>query len=212
MADREDALWSSVEKQTEATNTKLQKSVDVVTMQIGKSFSDTFAQVIAQGGDMSDALTQAAQRMAEQFIESTIEMIIYWTALRAIMSVLPGGAAAFQGMAQAAYPGISSVMFNTAGATFAGGKQFGFEGMVDQPTMFLAGESGPENVSISPLSGGGTSSAAAGSGGVTIGSVNVSVAVHGVSDPRAIADEVGLEIVKAIKGRGQLNFTGPSIF
>jgi hypothetical protein len=61
----------------------------------------------------------------------------------------------------------------------------GGSGMVTKPTLFLAGEGGREEYAFS-----GTNKSLSTSGGITIGSVNVTVQVAEGDDPKKVADVV----------------------
>ena len=75
---------------------------------------------------------------------------------------------------------------------------------VSKPTLFMGGEAGPERVSFTPLRAGAGGGAARGGGSRT---VNVgAIHVHGITDPKA----VGLEIVKRIRGMGEIDFRRPA--
>lgn len=195
------AHTKAVEKEME----KVAKSTGDTAMYIGKTFGSAFAQVVVEGGDMADAMQKAAIKMAEQFIESTIEMIIYWTALRAVMTLLPGGAAAFQTAAQSAYPGVSQMMFSQAGTAFAGSAAIGGSFFADRPTMALFGEAGPEVATFSPMSGGG--SMGGGGSGESTQVNNITVNVNGGMVDEKTLSKIGQYIVQTIRGQGQIAFT-----
>ncbi len=72
--------------------------------------------------------------------------------------------------------------------------------MVTSPTWFLAGEAGPERATFTP--GGNVASSMGAGGSINIGPINI----YGVNDPVQLARIVGNEIIREIRGRGQLNF------
>ena len=93
---------------------------------------------------------------------------------------------------------------------FATGADF----ITDRPTNLLVGEGGEgERVQVTPLSqGGGGSSSSTGANGDTYYFTFGDIVAQGVSDPRAFANKIALLISQAIRGRGQINATGKSIF
>jgi hypothetical protein len=94
--------------------------------------------------------------------------------------------------------------------SFVGGAfhALGTDTLVDQPTPFVAGESGPERVSVSPLySGGGSSSSAAASGGGgTTANVNLSVTLNHMGSGSVDVNAIGQALLQMIRGQGQLQF------
>jgi len=75
----------------------------------------------------------------------------------------------------------------------------GFSGLVSQPTMFLAGEAGPEHVRVTPMSQPGFTGAAGGSVHFTI---NVS-AWDAADMDRYVRDKLGPHLMKYIQGVGR---------
>jgi hypothetical protein len=90
----------------------------------------------------------------------------------------------------------------------------GADFIADRPTRLLVGEGGQgERVQVTPLSqGGGGSSSSTGANGDTYYFTFGDIVAQGVSDPRAFANKIALLISQAIRGRGQINATGKSIF
>jgi hypothetical protein len=90
----------------------------------------------------------------------------------------------------------------------------GADFIADKPTMLQVGEGGQgERVQVTPLSqGGGGSSSSTGANGDTYYFTFGDIVAQGVSDPRAFANKIALLISQAIRGRGQINATGKSIF
>lgn len=173
-----------MEKESEAALKKMADVVKGVSGQIGNDLGSAFAKSLVEGKDFTAQMQDAFKRMAEQIIEKIIQMIVEWEVFTALTGFGP-----------------------TAGIGAAGLKSLGFatggSAVVDQPTMFMAGEAGPELATFSPLgsSGGGSS------GGGTVNNINVSVTANGIDDPQELARKVGPAIIQEIRGMGQLNFT-----
>ncbi len=85
------------------------------------------------------------------------------------------GFAMGRSLAQGIILGMQSGLANIAGALPVVGAQHGFSGVVTRPTLFLAGEAGPESVNITP---GGAS------GGIHIENLNVSGTGNAGADVR----------------------------
>jgi hypothetical protein len=145
------------------------------------SFNTAMAQMIVAGKNFTDTMDQAFINMGEDIIKMILKMIEEWAVFQALTGL--GGMSAVRASAISGFIPAAE----------------GFSGMVSKPTLFLAGEAGPEHVNITPS--GGYSSSTDNSVG------NVTVNVYGITDPRRIADEVGRQIATSIRGRGQVNFT-----
>jgi hypothetical protein len=91
---------------------------------------------------------------------------------------------------------------------FGGGHALGGTVMVDRPTLFMAGEGGPEMASFTPMASMASTppGSSGGSGGVTIGTLSVVTTVQGVKDTDAMARDLGRKIVEQIRGAGQIAF------
>ena len=163
---------------------------------LSNAVGQSFASMIVDGKNFFESFDAAMKNLARSFIAAVTEMMIKWAAFKLLTGVMGGAALGFDGAAM----GGGSFM------GLPGMNASGFEGVVDRPTTFMAGDGGLERVSITPLNSGGGGPSGGASGGTSIGSVSVAVSVHGVTDPDAIADKVGLAIVKKIRGTGQLNF------
>jgi len=108
---------------------------------------------------------------------------------------------------------INELFFPLYAMAVPKGFALGGDFITDRPMSMMVGEGGqPERVTVSPISsGGGSSGGATGpSGGMsfTFGDINI----QGITDPRKLADQIALLITQAIRGRGQLNMTGASIY
>jgi hypothetical protein len=148
--------------------------------------SQAFAKSIVEGKRFGDSMKQVFQNMAEAFIAYVAEMTMKWLAFVALKAAT-GGAGGF---------------FMAEGGTM----------LVDKPTLFVAGEAGPEIASFTPLSklaGAGTSDSGASAGGASTVNINmggISNNISGVNNPDAIADAIGEKIISRIRGRGELDF------
>lgn len=185
VAESNQKLHEQIDKDTE----KMEKQAIQTIDKIGGSFFTGFGQMIVDGKSFTETMTEAFKSMAKQIISDIIRIATEWAILTS-MGFPVGGFGGF------------------AAKAFGGGMATGGDVMVDKPTLFLAGEAGPERATFTPLANMGRSAAAGGGsgGGVTIGTVGVSVTVNGVSDPNKIADQVGLKIIERIRGAGQLGF------
>lgn len=191
MLDGEAAMTEYADKQQEK---QLQKWVEQSKSAIdfvGNSFGTATARMLVEGKDFTEEMSKAFTNMAEHIIEKIIQMIAEWAIFTALSGF--GGPVGMIGAA-----GLKSSGFAMAeGGTVR----------VDQPTLFMAGEAGPEMASFTPLSrmGGSTGGGGGGGGDIHIGSINTTV--QGVQNTDQIAREVGLKIVQQIRGQGQLDFT-----
>jgi hypothetical protein len=180
-----------------------QKKAEEVGKVMGKDFADMANSMIFDSKNIGQAFQSMIQKMVQQFITHVIEMIFEWLALKAIMSIWPGGAAAYVGTANAAYPALAQATYaQTAGSA---GHAIGGSVFADQPTMAMFGEGGPEIATFTPMTGGGAKRLnGGGSGGVSFGDINITVS--GVKDPDQIARTIGQKIIQQIRGQGQINF------
>lgn len=138
--------------------------------QMGRDIGDAFAKMIVEGKDFTQQMQQAFTRMAEQIISDIVRIEIEWAVLEAM-----------------GYPAGGGGFF---GGAFASGGSV----VVDKPTMFLAGEAGPEMATFTPLgsSGGGGGGGGAGS----IGAVNINLSVGSIqgNDPAGTLQMLSEEI------------------
>jgi len=164
---------------------------------ISSGFGNAIGAMVVEGQSLSQSMDQVFTKMAESFIGQVTEMIVVWAALKALMMISPGGAAAFQGMATAAFPQIAANVYGSSVPKMASGGTM----IADQPTLAVFGEAGPEMATFSPMGGGRSS----GGGGDTY-NINLQTHVYGVTDPKQIADQIGPLIVQNIRGRGNIGF------
>ena len=146
-----------------------------------------FAQMIVYHKSWHDSFVNFTKDAESQFISMVATMIEKWL----LFTALTGGGASV-GFASA-FTGYKPA----ASAT-------GFDGLVDGPTPFLAGEAGQtEHVQISPLGSGSSSGGGGGSSQNT--SVSVSVTAAGVvTDLTAFANMMAQKTAQAIRGQGQI--------
>lgn len=148
---------------------------------IGSSIGGAFARSIVEGKDFANEMQKAFKDMAMQIISDIIRIEVEWAILTAM-----------------GFPGAGGGLGGFGGFFPTGGSR-----VVDRPTMFVAGDAGPEQVSFTPLAGGGGTSGAVGGGAMN---VSVQVTANGVSDPNELARKIGPAIIQEIRGMGQLNF------
>lgn len=186
-----------------------------VAQGFSSAFSNAFAQTLVEGKKFTDAFKDEFKHMAEAIIADIVRMIVEMEIFNSLMSFGLGGGGGLLGgllgggrpnpLGPSGVPGYANYASLGPSANFAMGGDF----LVDQPTLIGVGEGGEtERVSISPLSQGG---GGGGGSGTTIGSVEVNLHVHGVSDPREIAEQTAPYLIDIIRGRGNLSFTGPNI-
>lgn len=174
--------------------------------QVGQIFASTFqgavsevgkdtAQMIVEHKSWHDATISLTKDVESQFISMVTTMIEKWL----IFEALTGGGASV---------GFAN---NFVGGAF---HALGTDTMVDTPTPFVAGESGPERVTVTPMyAGGGSSGSAAGGqggGGASVGSTQIVVNVSAagvVSDLNAFANLIGQKVRQSVAGQGQLPLT-----
>ena len=171
----------------DAAQDAMQKKAKAIGDVMGKDLGTAVADWVMKGESFTQSMQHLFEQMAEQFIEKVIMMAVEWAVLKAVMSIYPGGAAAYTTMSNAAYPAVAQGAYQGIGQ--GGAQAEGGTYRVDQPTMFMAGEAGPEIATFTPLSdinnpnagggGGGnvTSSSGGGSGPITVGDINVSLSL-----------------------------------
>ena len=173
--------FRAIDTDVQAHMVSVKKIIDVVSKDIASSFSTAVGDMLFEGKSFAESITKAFKDMAKQIIMDIVRMEIEWMIWMSLRSSF-GGPFAFLG-------GYAS-----GGTVYA-----------DKPTMAIFGEAGPEIATFTPVSGIGGGSTQTKGGGSSVG--NVYVNVSGVNDPRIIAAEVGHEIIKAIRGQGQISFT-----
>jgi hypothetical protein len=165
-----------------------QKQAEKIFNQIGSDFGNAFAQMIVEGKSFTEQMQQAFTRMAEQIISDLVriimeqELLFMWQSMTGTVgsgNLLGGGGGGFGGM------------FATGGSV-----------VVDKPTMFMAGEGGPEIASFTPVgqAGGGDSG---GSGG-SVGNVQITLNVDHIqgNDPSGTLDMLSDQIRReTVSGR-----------
>jgi hypothetical protein len=145
--------------------------------------SQAFAQMVVEGNNFVDSMKTAFKNLAESFISAVTQMIAKW----AIFTALTG------------MGGSSAVVGGFLGITKA---QSGFSGMVDKPTLFMAGEAGPEYVHVTP---GGEGGGGGGTSNVIVGDIHVNVSVGQLDSAGArqvlesLADELRRGTVDAVR-------------
>lgn len=182
-----------LEKQTAEHQKEMNKRAQIAkqfTDQMAGDFGKAVAVMVVEGKSFTQEMSKAFTNMAEQIIEMIVKMIAEWMVFEALTG-LGGGAAAF-----------GARMF----PQFAGGQAVGGSTTVDTPTLFMAGEAGPEIATFTPMgSTAGSALSGGGGGNIQIGSVVTNV--NGVTNPDQIAQQVGMKIIQQIRGQGQLPFT-----
>lgn len=169
-----------------------EKAFTQTVTKMSVDWSQHITNMVFEGEKWKVTFTDLLKDVVKEFFQAMVQMEIRYAAFSALtgMGFLGGGGRSIP----AGLPG------------FAGGFANGFEGTVNGPTLFLAGEAGPESVSITPMAKSPSSAAqvstTAGSQSVSIGDIHV----HGVQDPKKFADMVGQEIITRIRGRGELDF------
>lgn len=180
---------------------------------VTQGFSNSVAKMLVEGANFGEAMKAVGIQTAELIISKLIETMIVDRVVRMSKAL---GAAAISELASGAWgaavggpPGSAAAIgaqkgINAPLVAQATISASGFSGVLDRPTMFLAGEAGMESVNITPLNASAGQDAKKFGGGTT--NVSVNMVVNGVQDPKRLADQVGLAIIKRIRGMGELNF------
>ena len=193
-AEEANARLDEIHEETEEmvkSNEKMAATAEKFAGQIGGDFGNAFAKSLVEGKNFTEQMRQAFKNMAEQIISDIVRMITEWAIFSAMSGM--GGNVGMMGMAGLSHMGI--------------GNAVGGSSIVDRPTLFMAGEGGPEMATFTPLASmGSTATGSGGQGGtkISIGSVNVTA--NGVEDPDTLAKDVGRKIIQQIRGMGQLDF------
>lgn len=159
-----------------------EKTVKKYTDQIAGDIGQAFAKTLVEGQNFGDAMKAMFDKIIEQIIEDLIKVIIeqqvlfYWETMTGTQGVASAGGGIFGGA------------FATGGSV-----------VVDRPTMFMAGEGGPEIATFTPVgqAGGG----GGGGGGGSVGSVNITMNVDHIdgNDPAGtlnmLTDQIRRETV-----------------
>lgn len=175
------------QKETEENAKKINEVEKKVADQIGSDFGNAFAKALVEGKSFTEQMKEAFTRMAEQIIADIVKMIVEQEILLALETATGTVGGGGGGLARL------GGFFPTGGSR-----------IVDTPTMFVAGDSGPELATFTPL-GSAPGGDSGGGAAIQIGSINTTV--NGVQDPSRIADQVGDQIVQRIRGMGDINFT-----
>lgn len=178
-----DAYWKAWAKAGILADKENEKLAKKMANDLAAPIGDAFAKMIVEGKDFAESMTEAFKQMAERIISDIIRIEVEMAVLEAM-----------------GFPGAGM-----GGGFFGGMMATGGDMIADRPTMAIFGEAGPERATFTPLSG--TSSGGGGGGGgggVNIGTIEVNA--YGVTDPKEIASRVGQEIVKTIRGQGQISF------
>lgn len=170
--------YNKAAEEAEKSSKKQEEVVKKMASSIGSAYGNAIAKMIVEGKDFAESMQQAFTQMAEAIISDIIRIEIEWMILSSM-----------------GFPG---------GGGFGGFFATGGSRVVDRPTMFLAGEAGPEIATFTPVGSGGAPGGA-GAPSIQIGTVHT--VVQGVNDPDRIADQVGDKIIQRIRGMGELNFT-----
>lgn len=152
--------------------------------------STAIGAMIVEGKSWHDAFVNFTKSIETAFISMVSQMLVKWAVFQAITG----------------FGGAGSIPFASAFTGFKP-RALGGEDIVDRPTLFLAGDAGPERVNFTPMSGTAapnTPSKSSARGGDTFQFGDIHI--HGLTDPRAIADKLGNEIMRMVRGRGQLGF------
>lgn len=178
MDNRVERFIADKQKEVEANQKALeqqQKAADQIFKQIGSDVGNAFAAMIVKGESFTKAMSDAFSRMAEQIISDLIRIIIEQELLLALEEMT-----GTQGIA------------SSGGGLFGGAFASGGSAVVSQPTLFLAGEAGPEIASFTPVGAGGGSSG----GGGGVGQVNINLNVDHIegNSPAATLDMLSQEI------------------
>lgn len=161
----------------------IDKAMGDAYLGVAKASGDAFAKMVVEGKSFGKTMEGLFKNVLESFISMVAQMIARW----AMMKIITG----WFGVP---LPGF---MMHAAGT----------DRVVDRPTMFMAGDNGPERISVTPIGSGRLAESGGGSGGGgDVYHVSNFFTISGAGDPQKIADMVSQKIIYSIRGRGQLNF------
>jgi hypothetical protein len=202
--DAEVSLNNDAKSKMAAADSSYYQAAKQVTDQVASDVGKSFAQMIVEGKSLGASMQQMFEQMAEQFIEKVIAMAIEWLVLQAVMDIWPGGAAAYTATANAAYPAVSQAAYSGIGN--GGAQAEGGTYMVNAPTMFLAGEAGPEIATFTPMSDLNTpSGGSSGTSGRSGTSVSTSPATGGGSSGNITMGDINVSLQLASLGTSDVN-------
>lgn len=183
-------LYKSIEadqkeqvKQHEAATKKMEEYTKHMADQLGNDIGQALAKSLVEGKNFTEQMTAAFNHFVEQAIEDIIRIETEMMVLKALGYEGPVGG---------------------GGGGFIPGFATGVDTMVDQPTLFLAGETGPEYVHVSPVGGGG-GSGGGGGGSVSVGDIHINMSVANLDSGSAqqilqsLADELRRGTVDAVR-------------
>jgi len=174
--------------------TEKAKKIQKLDEERKKNFSDTlqFISTLSESKNKELATIGKAASIALAYIYT------YEAANKALASAPPPWNFALAAMV------VAAGLANVAKIVGVGMAQGGVVMPTPGGTLATIGEGGRAEAVI-PLGDRRAMEAMGGLGGGSVG--NVYVTVNGVNDPRAIAERVGHEIIRAIRGQGQIDFT-----
>lgn len=189
MSKANHAALQGMTKDYEKESTEQIKMIEHVGGQIGSEIGGAFAKSLVEGQNFTEGMHKAFRSMTELIIQDIIKMIVEWTILQTISMGAAGSFGSF--------------------ASHAFGRAVGGDMLVDKPTLFMAGEAGPERATFTPLAGASSAGPATSGGGggsqvFNIGPVVTNVT--GANDPDKLAQSIGRKIIEQIRGAGQISF------
>lgn len=151
-----------------------------VATQIGSAFGNAFAKMIVEGKNFQEEMNAAFKQLAEKIIEDIIKVEVEWAVLTAMGFPVGGAGGGFL-------------------SAFGGGFAAGGSAVVDKPTLFLAGEGGPEIATFTPV---GQAGGDGGGGGVGQVVINLNVDHIEGGDPASTLDMLSDQIRReTVSGR-----------
>lgn len=147
---------------TQLATLELLKQVDAAAGQVGYQFGESMVSALTGGGNAFKEFNTLFGDIAKHIIASITAMIVKMLVFRTIMMALglaPVGALGFNPTGSFFKDAMLSSMGGQVKTNATGG-----DTMVNQPTWFLAGEEGPENVRVTPRA----KSSSQGGGGITV--------------------------------------------
>lgn len=111
---------------------------------------------------ISDAFGDMAKKLTADLIALTTKFLIF-KAISSALGLSPSGGDFFSFAFSKSSNGLENAALKGLGGEFFSAHANGFDGTINRPHLFLAGEAGPERVKITPLGKGGSGGGADGS-------------------------------------------------
>jgi hypothetical protein len=172
----EKSIMGSMVTENEVTYARIKDYAKSAYLEMASGFGNSVARVLVDGESLKENMDKVFKNILRSFISMIVEMQLRSLAIRTLMGF-----------------GFGVPAFAT-----------GTNQMVDRPTLFMAGENGPERVKVSPMN------TAHNDNRVTRNiSVNVvnNISSGQAENTRRLADQIGAQVISRIRGLGDMDFT-----